>query len=138
MPLTTSYFAVSKNLEGRKISIARFNGPRIRAGIDEIISSFAPSPQLLGDYKEQRIEWEEYKKRYTAEQRDHYRNSPGDFERLLQRAEDENLVLLCYERFEGRDTKCHRFLLFDILKKVADRQGYEVEFFDEKPYVNRR
>lgn len=137
MPITTSYFAVSKHLEGTRVSVARFHRPTLRRSFDENLISFAPSPELLKDYKNERIGWEEYKRRYTTEQREHYRNSPGDFEDLLQRAEEENLVLLCYERFEGKDTKCHRFLLVDILKKVADAQGYEVEFFDEQPLSKR-
>ena len=80
------------------------------------------------------MSWGEYKRRYLEEQREHYRKNPGDFEDLLGRAEDENIVLLCYERFEGKETRCHRLLLFDILKKVAKRKGCDVDFFDEKPY----
>lgn len=134
MALTTSYFAVAQHLQGKKVSVARFHHPRIRNGIDEVMSSFAPSPKLLRDYKDGRITWSDYKRRYTSEQRKHYKESPEDFHDLLDRAEDENIALLCYERFEGQRTKCHRLLLFNILKKVSEADGFDVNFFDETPY----
>jgi uncharacterized protein YeaO (DUF488 family) len=135
MAITTSYFAVAKHLEGTKISIARFNHPRVRNGIDEVIDSFAPSVELLRDYKDESIDWSQYRRRYTTEQRRHYKENPEDFEGLLERAEEEDLVLLCYEKYEGRRTKCHRLILFDILKKVADSEDYAVDFIEEQPYV---
>ena len=135
MPITTSYFAVSKHLNGTKISIARYNPPWVRANIDECIVSFAPSSELLKRYKDGELNWEQYKNEYHKEQRFHYRHNPEDFDNLLERSEsDEVLVLLCYEKFEGPRTKCHRFLLYDLLKKVSDNEGYETEFFDERPY----
>tara|TARA_Y100000310_G_scaffold284177_1_gene306797 strand:- start:8077 stop:8487 length:411 start_codon:yes stop_codon:yes gene_type:complete len=134
MPLTTSYFAVANRLKGTKISIARFTRPRISGGIDEIMDSFAPSKELLRSYKDNKTTWPKFKSRYLSEQRGHYRQSPEDFEGLLERAEDENLVLLCYERFEGQETKCHRMILYDILKKVAEKDRFEVDFIDETPF----
>ena len=138
MAITTSYFAVAKHLEGIKISIARFNHPRIRNGIDEVINSFAPSIDLLRNYKDKKIDWPQYRKRYTMEQRSHYKENPEDFEGLLERAEEEDLVLLCYERYEGRRTKCHRLILFDKLKKVADSERYDIDFIEEQPYVKNK
>lgn len=131
MPLTTSYFAVAHKLVGTKISIARFNNPRLKGGVDEIMSSFAPSIELLMGYKNGKINWSQYTRRYTEEQREHYRENIGDFENLLNRAEDENIVLLCYERFEGPKTRCHRFLLYEILRKVSRAGEFEVDFVNE-------
>lgn len=131
MSITTSYFAKMKNLEGKKISIARYNFPGIKESLDEIITSFAPSEKLLKDYKEDREDWEGYTERYLLEQRNHYKKSPEDFEKLLKEAENEDLVLLCYEKFEGPKTKCHRMILYDILKKVAKEKNYNIEFIEE-------
>ncbi|MBI3623547.1 DUF488 family protein [Candidatus Pacearchaeota archaeon] len=134
MSITTSYFAVAGKVKGKKISIARYHHPRIRGSIDEVIESFAPSPDLLLDYKAGAMDWAEYKKRYVDEQRQHFRENPQDFNRLISRAKREKLVLLCYERFEGQDTRCHRMLLYDILKKAAEKKGKDILFIDEKPY----
>lgn len=135
MGITTSYFAMGKNLDGTKISIARFHMPHVHSSLDEILSSFAPSVELLRDYKNGKIEWGEYCTRYRAEQRDHYREAPQDFENLLKRAETENIALLCYERFEGPKTKCHRILLYEMLQKVAADKGINVKFCDETQYI---
>lgn len=137
MGITTSYFAVGKHIKGTKISIARFLMPRVRRGLDEILESFAPSAELLRDYKGGEIDWSEYKRRYLAEQREHYREEPQDFQNLLSRAINEDIVLLCYERFEGSETKCHRILLYNMLQKVACQRGIVVKFRDEEPYSKK-
>ena len=134
MSLTTSYFAAARNLEGSKISIARYNPPKIVGSLDEIQAVFAPSQELLRIYKADQIDWKEYTKIYTQEQRDHFRESPEDFAMLLQRASLEDITLLCYEKFEGKNTECHRMLLFDMLKKVARKEQIEVEFIKETTY----
>jgi uncharacterized protein YeaO (DUF488 family) len=133
--ITTSYFAVCKNLEGTKISIAR-KVPRFFAnGVSEKQPSFAPSSELLQKYKSENIHWGHYVQTYLAEQRQHFRENPEDFEDLFLRAkEGERLVLLCYERFEGLETRCHRMILRDILQQVADHWEHDVRFVDEKPY----
>ena len=138
MSITTSYFAISKNLKGTRISVARFNNPRmVQGSIDGIQTSFAPSKNLILSYKDEKIQWGEYKRRYIAEQRKHYRENLGDFEKLLDRATREDITLLCYERFEGPKTKCHRLLLYDILQKIAKAKKYKVNFIDEKLYIKK-
>jgi len=137
MSITTSYFAVAKKLNGAKISIARFNRFARKVGIDEILESFAPSSELLMDYKDSRINWPEYVERYTSEQKRHYREKPEDFEDLLHRGEKEDLALLCYEKFEGKKTRCHRMILFDMLKYLAGELGYKPEFIEEEPYKKK-
>jgi uncharacterized protein YeaO (DUF488 family) len=132
MPITTSYFAVCKKSKGTNISIARFVHPRIASNIDERMPAFAPSPELLKDYKDGKATWTQYVLRYSAEQAQHYKEKPEDFHILLQRAEKETLVLICYEKYEGLDkTLCHRLLLVDMLKEIAQNKGYEVEFIAE-------
>ena len=130
--LTTSYFAVSKNKPGTKISIARWNPPKITGKI-EIQTSFAPSAELLRSYKDGKRSWFQYTQRYTAEQRTHFRENPEHFEDLLKRATIEDIILLCYERYDGPETQCHRFLLYDMLQKIANEWKYDVRFVDETP-----
>ena len=132
MSLTTSYFAVLGKIQGwTKISVARFNHPRTLAHVDEIQRTFAPSVPLLNRYKGGKMSWFEYVRRYTEEQREHYMEKREDFDGLLRRAEHRNIVLACYERFEGPETKCHRILLYEMLKKVANRRDFDVKFVDE-------
>jgi len=131
MPITSSYFAVANKLNGTKISTARFHQPWIKKGVDEIMESFAPSEELLKNYKNKKVNWSQYKQKYLSEQRKHYKEKPENFENLLERAEEENIILLCYERFEGKKTKCHRMILYDLLQKVADKDKFEIDFFDE-------
>lgn len=132
MSLTTSYFAILGEVEGRKISIARFNHPRTLAHVDEVLRSFAPSIPLLNRYKDGKMGWPEYVRRYTEEQREHYAGNPQDFDELLRTAEHRRVVLACYERFEGPETRCHRILLYNMLKKVAAKRDFDVKFIDEE------
>lgn len=129
--LTTSYFAIGKNSEGFKISIARYNHPRIVRNMDQILTGFAPSSELLSSYKNEKIGWQVYSEFYLKEQREHFRSTSEDFINLLGVATLEDVILFCYERFEGKNTKCHRLLLFDILKKVASKEQIKVDFVDE-------
>mgnify|MGYP001615038627 CR=1 FL=1 len=137
MSLTTSYFAILGEVEGRRISISRFNHPRTLAHVDEILRSFAPSIPLLTRYKGGKMGWPEYVRRYTEEQRAHYQETKGDFDELLKTAEHRRIVLACYERFEGPETKCHRILLYNMLKKVAARRDFDVKFIDEEIRTRR-
>ena len=66
-----------------------------------------------------------------ANQRFRKKEKPEDFRGLLDRASVEDIALLCYEKYVGRDTKCHRFLLYEMLKKVAEKEDYDVNFLDE-------
>ncbi len=134
--ITTSYFAVSRNLGGTKISVARYNPPRITGKI-EVQNSFAPSGELLKKYRGGKVDWAKYKEIYANEQGEHYRESPKDFENLLERAVEGDLVLLCYERYEGLKTKCHRLLLVDILKEISKERKYKVDFVDEIFYEKK-
>lgn len=134
MSITTSYFAVASHLNGRKIGIVRHNLIRSL----ENIASFSPSADLLNDYKTKKIEWEGYIDRYLQEQRAHFKRNPEDFKDLLMKAKKEDIVLLCYEKFEGKSTRCHRILLYDFLQEAAKELRLDVEFVDETKYIIKR
>lgn len=132
MSITTSYFGILDSTKGTKISIARYTLPQFRNKVDEIQLSFAPSKDLLKSYQDNKIDWRGYKTKYIEEQRAHFINSPENFQRLLERAVNEEIILVCYEKFERTKTRCHRILLYDILKNVAEKKKINVNFIDEE------
>ena len=134
--LTTSYFAVSEKVEGTKIAVVRHKLKFIPSEY-EWMPEFAPSDNLLADYRKG-LPWSKYVQRYAAEQRHHFKQKPEDFTGLLERAQSENLVLCCYERFEGDKTHCHRLPLYNILKKTDTNLGINVIFVDESAYQKKR
>lgn len=126
----TSYFAAVRNYEGRKISIARFNIPKITGNAERFVS-FAPSVKLLRAYQHSAISWEGYIQEYLTEQRNHFKETPDDFKKILDMAKLDDVVLLCYEKYQGPLTRCHRFLLYTYLQKVAKKWNYQIEFGGE-------
>jgi len=99
----------SKHVKGTPIAITR-----------TARSVFAPSQQLLDDYKQGRCTWEEYEVRYRAEMRALYQRNPQVFHDLIDQAAEEDVTLLCYEGGDEHAVKCHRRLLKQYLFKVAD------------------
>ena len=71
-----------------------------------------PSPGLLRDFLDKKVDWPEYEKRYRAEME-------GKEELLrtwAERARREDITLLCACKDESR---CHRTLLKRCLEKVT-------------------
>ena len=77
-----------------------------------VIPELAPSAELLADYKQGRIQWEDYVPRYIA-QLDAL--GVSRVESLLK----DGMVLLCWEKPPNH---CHRHLLAEWLRK----QGHYV------------
>ncbi|WP_180270848.1 DUF488 domain-containing protein [Sporanaerobium hydrogeniformans] len=75
---------------------------------------FAPTKEILKDYKDKKMTWEEYEKRYFSlmQERDiiTYFNN-----KYLNK--DDNICLLCSE---ATPENCHRRLLAEILKASID------------------
>jgi uncharacterized protein (DUF488 family) len=69
---------------------------------------FAPSKEILSDYKNNKIDWAEYKVRYLA-----LLDSRNIIKRL-QKANFDNACLLCAE---PEADNCHRLLLANYLKE---------------------
>jgi len=77
----------------------------------------APSQKLLNEYNAGLITWDEYVPRFEEEMK-----KPTSKDALLdivKRAENENIILFCHEGPKA-GTHCHRFLLLDMCKVVAD------------------
>jgi uncharacterized protein YeaO (DUF488 family) len=132
MAITTSYFGKRKKPNGKKIAVTQKFPWFAKESEYEWRPEFAPSHELLRGYKNKRYGWQQYTERYYAEQRDHFRTNPTNFRDLLGRGRLEDVVLCCYERCEGTETKCHRTLLYDILQKVAKKWQMDVQFIEEK------
>ena len=73
-------------------------------------SVLAPSKELLKDFKEGKIGWAEYEKRFRNE----VLNNPKAMARLREikkLAEEKDVRLMCYEK----NSPCHRFILIDLI-----------------------
>lgn len=119
MNIFTSSFSVARGLDSSRycvVSIARFV-PRGFKGVRCL--AFAPSKELLSDYKEGLSE-SSYKSRYLKELgcASHVHEV---FESLVPFCKGRDLVLCCYE---SADKFCHRHLLADFVKS---RWGYVIE-----------
>ena len=74
-------------------------------------SVLAPSKELLKDWKEGKIDWAEYERRFRKE----ILGNPKALAKLKEikkLAEEKDVRLLCYEK----NPPCHRFILIDLIK----------------------
>lgn len=76
-------------------------------------SILGPSQELLDNWKEGKITWEEYTKRFKRE----IRNNPQSVEKLKEIKElsrEKDVRLICYEK----NPPCHRFILIEMIKNL--------------------
>ena len=88
-------------------------------------SPLSPSPELMFDYRNSSITWEDYIERFKKEM-----NTPTIEAMLLdiaQQAVKEEVYLICYEA-RGN---CHRFILMDLIEELATK--YDIPVKIEKP-----
>ena len=78
--------------------------------------ALAPSKQLLQDYKNKRITWNQYTERFIKEM-DTDNATAALLELMLKSNQGEDIRLLCYEKALNR--QCHRFLLLDMLREMG-------------------
>jgi uncharacterized protein YeaO (DUF488 family) len=86
-------------------------------------SILAPSMGLLEDYKNEKIDWTEYEKRYKYEI---YSNQKAIeyIGTLVELSKIQNVRLICYEK----KYPCHRFILMNIMREVDALKGINVNF----------
>jgi len=78
-------------------------------------SILAPSEDLLRDYKNGYITWEEYENRF----REQILNNPDAMALLItisEMSKIQNVRLICYEK----NPPCHRFLLIKIIEEIEE------------------
>ena len=76
-------------------------------------SVLSPSKELFYDYKEGRINWEEFETRFKKE----ILNNPkaiGELKRLKELSQEKDVYLICYEK----KYPCHRFILLNLIKEL--------------------
>jgi uncharacterized protein YeaO (DUF488 family) len=81
-----------------------------RAAADEYARALAPSEELLRSFKEERIDWWAFRKRYLEEMK--APEAQAELRRLAALAAARPLTLMCVCREESR---CHRSLLRDLV-----------------------
>lgn len=104
--LKESYLANVRNLpkDAIKITVTR------RAG--HILS---PSKNLLKDYKDGSINWEQYVERFKREMNND--ECIAAMRKIKWMAKDKQVYLICYEKDPYR---CHRSLLLDMISKLDE------------------
>jgi len=101
--------------DGERILVTRYwprGLSRKSLGLAEYRKEVAPSIELLRDWKNQKISWDEYQERYHAEMSEHSQA----IKELANKAKRGTITLLCYER-EG-DPHCHRHLLKKLIEEA--------------------
>lgn len=76
-------------------------------------SVLAPSKELLKDFKEGKIDWGGYERRFRKE----ILGNPKAVARLKEikkLAEEKDVRLICYEK----NPPCHRFILIDLINSL--------------------
>jgi hypothetical protein len=92
---------------------------------------FAPTWNLLMDSKEGRRTWPEYTEGFYELLRERYA-SPlhrKAFEEVLN--SNKTVVFTCYCNDVYENHHCHRFLLVDIFRKLAESRGITFEYIGE-------
>lgn len=115
---TTNYTKASRLSEKYylKVSISYYR-PREFKGMQ--IQSFAPTKELLEDYKNG-LSPEQYELRYR-EQINKLADIYSFFQIMAKQAKGRNILLLCYEK---KNAFCHRHILSDI---IYERYGYRIK-----------
>ena len=124
--MKTSYFANFRKLDKNKyiaVSIARITP----VGFDIKVEEFAPEKSTLFNYKNGKINEEQYTKEYT-EQLDELFDDGSMVNTLsylnnLEKGFNKEIVLLCYE---GKGKFCHRHILSKYIKEKFDLDIREI------------
>ena len=87
--------------------------------------TFAPTWDMVMSSKRGKISWEEYTARYIKLMRQRFAEKNHAFG-VAVRFQDIVLTCYCADKSENGRT-CHRYLLEDILTKVAESMEIEVE-----------
>jgi uncharacterized protein YeaO (DUF488 family) len=76
-------------------------------------SVLSPSKELFYDYKEGRINWQEFENRFRKEMISSPKAS-AELKRLKELSQEKDVYLICYEK----NYPCHRFILIDLIKEL--------------------
>jgi uncharacterized protein YeaO (DUF488 family) len=85
---------------------------------------FAPTWELVKDYKGGKISENQYTEEYMELMRSRYKNNKDIFQQVIQLAMVKNIALACYCPPESF---CHRHLLKNIFMSIEPRLQYQRE-----------
>jgi len=105
--------------DGDRILVTRYwprGISRERLSITDWLRNLAPRKELLRDWKNKRISWEEYTVRYHKEMR----RQQEAIKELAKKAKRGTITLLCFERED--DPCCHRHLLKKLIEREQQRK----------------
>jgi uncharacterized protein YeaO (DUF488 family) len=84
---------------------------------------------MVMDSKHNTISWQTYIEQYTALMRQRYQANPSAF---LEALSSDELIVCCYCKDTHTTTKhCHRYILVEILEKVAAHHSISCESIGE-------
>jgi len=111
--IETGYFAKIKTYPETDwlLCVARKYPWFVKQGKMTHMIELAPSNELLKDWKEGSITWEEYEERYRSELSSSSLARNGIAWIGLKDAQGETVRLLCWEK----EPPCHRFILKDMI-----------------------
>jgi len=76
-------------------------------------SVLAPSKELLKDWKEGKIDWDAYERRFRKEILSNPK-AVAKLKEIKKLAEEKDVRLICYEK----NPPCHRFILIDLINSL--------------------
>jgi uncharacterized protein YeaO (DUF488 family) len=83
---------------------------KVRVARPSVLSA---SKELLYDYKEGRISWQEFENRFRKEILSNPK-AVAELKRLKELSQEKDVYLICYEK----SYPCHRFILIDLIKDL--------------------
>ncbi len=106
-----SIYAAKTKEDGRRILITRYYPRGVKKEhFDDWIRELAPSKELLKQYKEGKISWNKFEKKFLIQMND--KESAMKLQVLSTQAKKKPITLLCYEK---NDHECHRHLVHELL-----------------------
>ena len=90
---------------------------------------FAPTWKMVMQFKQDKLSWQAYVDQYTSLLRRRYAANTRAF---LEALNSDELIVCCYCRDTHATTKhCHRYILVEILEKIAVHHGIGFEYIGE-------
>lgn len=115
MVKTRSIYEQVSDLDGFRVLVMRYwpRGVRKEA-CDLWLKALGPSAGLIRAWKDETIDWAEFRRRYLAEYESDAEKSVAlsELKKIIKREEGGAVTLLC----SCKDERCHRFIIQEMLK----------------------
>ena len=112
---TKSVYEQPVETDGKRFLVTRYwprGIPKEKLKLSGWVRELAPSKELLNDWRNNNISWQEYELRYFKEME----NKQEFIKELAGLATSGTITLLCFEK--EVDPHCHRHLLKNLLKNL--------------------